>query len=80
MKNEARKPLAPGFGVLLNILNIPQLRDKRYITTDTLESDVDDEGISLAQDLARNTLGVRSEVLGDVVVDGLEIGPSAGSR
>lgn len=80
MKNEARKPLAPGFGVLLNILNIPQLRDKRYITTDTLESDVDDEGISLAQDLARNKLGVRSEVLGDVVVDGLEIGPSAGSR
>ncbi len=53
VRNEDRQPKSPGFGVLLNILNIPQLREKRHITTDTqLESDVDDFCLVMANLLA----------------------------
>jgi hypothetical protein len=41
MKNPDRKPLQPGFAAVLDILNFPDLRNKRFISPDTsLETDV----------------------------------------
>jgi hypothetical protein len=40
MENPERKPIQPGFGVILNILNIPELRERRYVAQTQLEADV----------------------------------------
>lgn len=42
MKNESRHPKQPGFAVILDILNIGNLRNKRHISLDShLEEDVE---------------------------------------
>ena len=54
MKNEERQPRQPGFAAVLNILNVPELRERRYIATDTrLESDVESFCEKLADILDR---------------------------
>jgi hypothetical protein len=36
--NENRTPSGHGFGILLSILNVPELREKRYILEDNVEA------------------------------------------
>ena len=52
-RDEGRAPKSPGFGVLLNILNVPKLQRRRHVSIDTqLEARVEDFCGTLAGVLA----------------------------
>ena len=54
MQNPDRKPVQPGFAVLLNVLNVPDLHDKRLIPPDgPVEASVDSFCVAVANLLNR---------------------------
>ena len=54
MQNEGRQPKLPGFGVVLNILNIPELQQRRRVTLGAeLEARIEGFCVPLVDRLAR---------------------------